>query len=132
MPRIEATLFTMQKSRVRVVGDRVPVYELQQQLRPGSFGIVESGEVIIPPPNVTFCDVERIIKVENGVRQEEFIAIHPDLEEKLGAVIDPRREDRIRRLEMAGLELAEQNIRLKGRVEDFNNLPWYRRIFRKV
>lgn len=65
--------------------------------------------------------VDMVSRIRDGERQDQYIALHPDLREILEAPI-------LRPLHEARYELGNA----MRRISDFKALPWYKRVWKAV
>lgn len=92
---------------------------------------------IIPTNDLKFlvsdkCEIEtiklqvhRVSRIEYGIRKDQYIALHPELQEILQAPFTSEAH----RLKCESLNYQTQLKNLKSKVNGFNSLPWWKRVW---
>lgn len=65
-------------------------------------------------------------------RSEKYIAIHPDVEEAISVKWQEKVDNLKGKHSTEMTLLAKRVIKLEGRLDDFKNLPWYKRVWRAL
>ena len=132
----EVTLYTVEEQKV-IVGDRASfVSYFRKQPLPDLDEFISAGDKMLYSPEIGRIDVPVRKFVRDEVddklhyinRIEYYVAIDPELEE----MITSAARDRIAELERenrAGRDLVDQ---YETRIDQYNSLPWYKRIFKRV
>lgn len=122
----------------KVVSEDVYVHDFENyiQLRERAsikdFSKVGDNAVIAKAETFIECPIYQWREIKFGERKYGFVAMEPKLREILELPIRDKAEADIRR---AWDEVNYQILRAERyitRISDYNNLPWYKRIFRKV
>jgi hypothetical protein len=124
----EATLYTIQEQRV-VVHNRDYV-SFHRMAAPHLMWTDDNVNVLEPIKRID-APVKHIVKVTDGVRKDDFIAIDPDLREMVEAPLKREHGEHMdmlrKQIQILTWDVEWYRLRVKG----YNELPWYKRIWRK-
>ena len=101
----------------------------RQQALPDFSDWISAGDDMLLMNNTTEdLPIHMVSRIEYGQRKDEFFVIDPHLQEILEAPF-------IHRVASAELQADRAQvglINLQQKIDEFNSLPWYKRIFKKV
>lgn len=87
--------------------------------------VLECAEVVDVP-------VQRVCKRVDGKLTDYYLAIAPDLLELLNCAAEAKYKSTIAGLNISLADSVDDAWDFKNRIEQFNKLPWYKRLFAKA
>lgn len=127
----QAKLYTVAEQDIIVSGDTYQLYEKPSTFFPiyvqtdGELSTVYTVEAIDIP-------VHHFRRVEAGVRKDDYIAVEPKLREMIESALAVNYNRALQAMDERLMIEGSMRIGYERRIEAFNSLPWYKRIFRKV
>lgn len=124
------TLYELKKTTV-IVGRGDTVLKYIMSPLPNRLAQVGEDSFVMPINDVEL-PVERIRRIEHGAMKNHFIALDTDLREILEAPFTSRIDQLNMALDAHIREkavLTADNRLLRKRIDGFNRLPWWKRIF---
>jgi len=100
----------------------------QQRLPDLSQWLEAGDDMVMLTDKTEDVPIHRVSKIEYGQRKDEFIAVDSQLREILEAPFIHRADTAELQVDRAMMGL----INLQQKIDEFNSLPWYKRIFKKV
>lgn len=129
-----ATLFTIEQYDV-MAADRYSFFVQNKMPDIDDFLTAGADMLVMTDAKRIDVPVHHIRKVEHGCQTDNYIAISPDLQEILEAPFE-RRVFELKQEVWKAEAWAKQCLGRQQAAEDliaaYNDLPWYKRIFRKV
>lgn len=127
-------LYTIEEHEV-LADDKVRLHEAYRKVMSMDDIINTRSDEFLLTNEVYEVPVHCVSKIEFGERKDQFIAIHPDLKEILnapyvGEVNELKREISV--LESKIMGWVDLYNKFESKVHEFNALPWYKRIFKKI
>ena len=127
-------LYTIQEHEV-LADDKVRLHEAYRHAMSMDDIINTKSDEFLLTNEIYDVPVHIVSKIEFGERKDQFIAIHPDLKEILNAPYVGKVEElknEVSTLKSKVKGWVDQYNKLESKVQDFNTLPWYKRIFKKI
>ena len=124
------TLYELKKTTV-IVGSGDTVRKYIMPPLPNRLAQVGEDSFVMPINDVEL-PVEQIRRIEHGTMKNHFIALDTDLREILEAPFTSRIDQLNMALDAHIREkavLTADNRLLRKRIDNFNRLPWWKRIF---
>ena len=118
------TLFSLKSERVLVSGDRLELRRFDN-IEPLSFVGKDGHMQFAQSVKTISLPVDQITRITHGRHEDELIALDPELREILEAPV----KSRIDRLELDLACRKIENETFELRIDAFNKLPWYKRLF---
>ena len=124
-------LYTIKEDEL-LAGDRVRIHDMAMSIADVVY--TNTNETLFNP-NMVDIPVHKVSKIEHGERKDAYIAIHPNLEEILRAPLIGEIDSL--KMKIKGLNrdiklIETDRYELLRRIDDFNNLPWFKKIYKKV
>lgn len=128
----KATMYTIEAREVMAT-DRFEYY--QQRRLPSLDEILAGDDVLTMTDHKISVPVERVVRIEHGKQTDNFIAMSPELREILEAPLERHIVELKQEVLRAEAFLKAERQRTEeflSTIATYNNLPWYKRIFKKV
>lgn len=125
----EVTLYRIEEEKVMAY-DKISYYARQHL---PDFNAVMAGDVILEPTQRIDVPVRRynesmMLDDHSIAHKESFIAIDPKLEYMIKQPVIDQMEWALKQKQSAMCQL----MLYQDRISEYNDLPWYKRIFRRV
>lgn len=125
----ETKLYTLEERTVLThpTADFVRIQH-RQQLPDFNMWINAGDDMLLMQNATEDVPIHRVSRIEYGQRKDEFIAMDSQLQAIIEAPFIHRTLQAEKQFEGAKVELRK----MQQRIDDFNSIPWYKRIFKKI
>lgn len=124
-------LYTIKEDEL-LAGDRVRIHDMAMSIADVVY--TDTNETLFNP-NMVNIPVHRVSRIQHGERKDDYIAIHPQLEEILRAPVIGEIDElkhKIKCLRQDIRLIESDRAALLERIHNYNDLPWFKKIFKKV
>ena len=120
-----AKLYTLKEDEVIVAGDYI---EYHSQRFPYDAMVPTLGDEVLFTYDTIRLPIHHVRKIEHGKNVDNFIAMSPEIQE----MFDATYRDKVEFILTQAESLSKIATAYRDRINEYNSLPWYKRIFKFV